>query len=232
MSELKPCPHRRASDDGQILCERIKSGDRAVAPNICRVCPVMAINCANLRATLNHDARPPITVRWGNGKTQVWEPDAPSITMERAACATKVVPIHSPRDCAACQLRQPLAIASPVIATNEIAPVIKRASRKTASAPQPVVVATTAPAPQVVAPQPPVIAAQVAPEPQAVTSQPAPDARSTVVHQKIIQLQEWLKQNRTPVAPGEKEIEPVTSAQVARAMPTVRKEERRVGWTD
>ncbi len=233
MSELKPCPHRRASDDGQILCERIQSGDRAVAPNICRACPVMAVNCAHLRATLNHDVRPPITVRWGNGKTQIWEPDAPSITLERAACAIKVVPILSPRDCAGCQLRQPLAIANTVVA-NEIAPVVKRASRKTALAPQQVVAASTAPAPQIVAPQPPIIVAQAAPEPQAAALPPAPDARSTVVHQKIIQLQEWLKQNRTPSAPPEKEAEPVTRVALAsaRAVPIVRKEERRVGWTD
>lgn len=232
MNELKPCPYRRANDDGQILCERIKSGDRAVSPNICRACPVAAINCAHLRATLNHDARPPITVRWGNGKTQIWESDAPSITMPHAACAAKVIPIHSARECAGCALRQPLATATAMPMT-EIAPVAKRAPRKTAVAPQPIVAPAT-PAPQIVAPQPPVSVAQTVAEPQATAPQPAPDARSNVVHQKIIQLQEWLKQNRAPTAPRENiaEEQPAAVARVAVGGGRPRTEERRVGWTD
>lgn len=233
MNELKPCPYRHAHDDGQILCGRIQSGDRAVSPNICRACPVAAINCAHLRATLNHDARPPITVRWGNGKTQIWESDAPSITLKHAACAAKVVPIHSSRECAGCTLRQPLATAG-TIPTAEIAPVAKRASRRTAPAQQPVVVAQATPAPQIVAPPP--VAAQTLAEPQASAAPPTPDARSHVVHQKIIQLQEWLKQNRAPTASRENgEEKPAETARVAvgdsHALP-VKRVERRVGWTD
>ncbi|MBI5305075.1 MAG: hypothetical protein HY868_23285 [Chloroflexi bacterium] len=231
MNELKPCPYRRASDDGQIMCDRIKAGDRAVSPNICRACPVAAINCAHLRTTLSHDARPPITVRWGNGKTQIWEADAPSIAMEHAACAAKVTPIHSPRDCAGCALRQPLVIANAIVATDTI-PTAAKPQRRGATVPQPAVItAQSAPAPQANATQQPVVIAQAA------VSQPAPDARANVVHQKIIQLQEWLKQNRTPAAPREREDEePVMLTRIAvgggRPMPTTRAEERRVGWTD
>src|SRR5512135_839145 len=108
MQNLKPCPFRHVDDEGHILCEKIKTGDREVSPNICRACPIMHINCAHLRATLDHDIRPPITVRYGNGKTEIWEDDAPSISLARAACAAKVIPILSPRDCAGCALRQAL----------------------------------------------------------------------------------------------------------------------------
>ncbi|MGE5262698.1 MAG: hypothetical protein ACM3S0_04905, partial [Acidobacteriota bacterium] len=108
MQNLKPCPFRHVDDEGHILCEKIKSGDREVSPNVCRACPVAAINCAHLRATLNHEPRSPITVRYGNGKTEIWEDDAPSISLARAACAAKVIPILSPRDCAGCALRQAL----------------------------------------------------------------------------------------------------------------------------
>ena len=106
---LKPCSYRHADDEGHILCDKIKSGDREVTPNICRACPVAHINCTHLRATLDHQARPPITVRWGNGKSQVWDDFAQdSILLSSAACAEKVIPIHSPRDCAGCALRKPL----------------------------------------------------------------------------------------------------------------------------
>src|SRR5512137_1092977 len=109
MQNLKPCPYRHVGDEGHILCDKIKTGDKEVSPNICRDCPVSAINCSHLRATLDHSSRPPITVRYGNGKTEVWDDvGGPAIALERAACASKVVPIHSPRDCAGCALRQAL----------------------------------------------------------------------------------------------------------------------------
>ena len=114
MSNLKPCPYRQVDDDGHILCEKIKTGDREVSPNICRACPISAIHCAHLRATLDHQARPPLTVRYGNGKTEIWDDLAPTITLQRAACAVKVTPILSPRDCAGCPLRQPLIAADAI----------------------------------------------------------------------------------------------------------------------
>lgn len=114
--DLQPCPYRQVDDEGQILCDKIKTGDRAVSPTVCRACPVATINCAHLRATLNQQTRPPIVVRFGNGKTQIWDDMAPPLALGRAACALKVTPIHSPQDCAGCLLRQAL-VAPEAIAT-------------------------------------------------------------------------------------------------------------------
>ena len=113
---LKPCPYRLVDGTGQILCDKIRTGDRAVSPEICRACPVAAIDCAHLRAQLTQHTRPAITVRWGNGKSEVWSDPTPIIALDRAACAQKVIPIHSSRDCAGCPLHQSLS--APVIASN------------------------------------------------------------------------------------------------------------------
>jgi hypothetical protein len=107
---LKPCPYRLVDDEGHILCDKIKSGDRQVTPDVCRICPVAAISCVHLRAALEHQARPPLTVRYANGKTEVWDDRAPTIALQRAACSVKVTPVHSPRDCAGCPIRQPLTL--------------------------------------------------------------------------------------------------------------------------
>ena len=220
---LKPCSYRHADDEGHILCDKIKSGDREVTPNICRACPVAQINCAHLRATLEHHARPPITVRWGNGKSQVWDDFAQdSISLSSAACAEKVIPIHSPRDCAGCALRKPLVNGEQLAANGE---------RSTVSSRQPPV------APRVVrrAPVPTPMAqpvAQVAqPMAQANQATPTAEARSSIVAQKIIQLQEWLaKQNRAPQQPEEENVAPIAYAQRPHAR--VVGEEKRAGWTD
>lgn len=213
---LKPCPYRLVDDVGQILCDKIKSGDREVSPNLCRACPVAAINCAHLRATLDHQARPPITVRYGNGKTEVWDDPAPAIALERAACAAKVTPIHSPRDCTGCALRQALVIAD-VIQPAGIKPQLP--DRRPVRAPR-------------VAP-PPVPAPIAQPQPVAQASQPAPaaDARSNIVAKKIIQLQEWLakqKPSQDDKDEAENAVMPIASA----ARPRMIREEKRVGWTD
>ncbi len=213
---LKPCPYRLVDDVGQILCDKIKSGDREVSPNICRACPVAAINCAHLRATLDHQARPPITVRYGNGKTEVWEDPAPAIALERAACAAKVTPIHSPRDCAGCALRQALVVAD-AIQPAGIKPQLP--DRRPARAPR-------------VAPRP-ISAPITQPQPVAQVSQPAPaaDARSNIVAKKIIQLQEWLaKQKPSQDDKDEEENAVMPIASVTR--PRMIREEKRVGWTD
>ncbi len=193
---LKPCPYRHADDDGLILCNQIKTGDREVSPNLCRVCPIANINCAHLRATLAHHVRPPITVRWGNGKTEVWDDLADNaLSLARAACAAKVTPIASARDCAGCALRVPLVTAAPPTAAQPIAAPRLHA---TPSAP---------PA-------------------------PAPDARTSVVAQKIIQLQEWLAKNanRTPRDDADEDAPAAVAAHTARPAHTA--EEKRVGWTD
>jgi hypothetical protein len=216
---LKPCPYRHADDEGHILCDKIKSGDREVSPNICRACPVSQINCVHLRATLEHHARPPIVVHWGNGKSQVWDDFAvDSLTLPRAACAEKVTPIHSPRDCAGCALRlpvdsQPSTINRPQ--TDNRKP-LTAAPRVVRRAPVP------APAAQTVQPQ------SVA---QVNSVIPTADTRANIVAQKIIQLQEWLaKQNRIPQTSEDENVAPVTYAERPRAR--LVGEEKRAGWTD
>ena len=218
---LKPCPYRHADDEGHILCDKIKAGDRAVTPNICRACPVAHINCTHLRATLEHHARPPITVRWGNGKTQVWDDCAQdSITLSRAACAEKVIPIHSPRDCAGCALRKP--VDGPQSTADRR---MTDDGRRITAPPRGV---RRAPVPAPIA-QP---IAQVAPPmAQATQATPTAEARSSLVAQKIIQLQEWLaKQNRAPRHAEEETVAPIAYAQ--RPGARVVGEEKRVGWTD
>lgn len=127
---LKPCPFCQVDDEGHILCEKIKSGDREVSPNVCRVCPVAQINCAHLRATLNHQARPPLTVRYGNGKTEIWDDPAPPIALQRAACAAKVISILSPRDCAGCSIHQaPVSVDAVAMPAPRVAPAPANAAR-------------------------------------------------------------------------------------------------------
>jgi len=212
MQSLRPCPYRQVDDEGHILCDKIKSGDREVSPNICRACPVSAINCAHLRATLDHQARPPITVRYGNGKTEVWEDAAPSITLARAACAVKVTPIHSPRDCAGCPIRQPLVTAESInVIAQHPAPAPLPASRRPAASRMPRVAA--------------------APVPVIATPPVAAEARSNSVAQKIIQLQEWLAGHK-PQSEAAEEPERVMPIAVGARPARVLPEEKRVGWTD
>ncbi len=107
-ASLEPCPYRLVDNDGVILCNQIKTGDRQVIVATCQACPVAEIDCAHLRAALVSQYSAPLTVRWGNGKTQVWTDPVPPLSLERAACAVKTIPILSPHDCASCTLRQPL----------------------------------------------------------------------------------------------------------------------------
>ncbi|HEX9074779.1 MAG TPA: hypothetical protein VF932_03335 [Anaerolineae bacterium] len=228
---LAPCPFRQVDDEGHILCEKIKSGDREVSPNVCRACPVAAINCGHLRATLDHESRPPITVRYGNGRTEIWEEEAPSILLHRAACAVKVMPILSPRDCAGCPLRQALVSPEAIIAPDHIpapAPVRKTASRPRVAAPPSIhpTIPTEQGMPMVAQPQASV--ANVAQSAEEVK-------RSSIVAQKIIKLQEWLdKQKNAPhVSAALEDEQPLPRVATARSSPRPsRAEEKRVGWTD
>ncbi|MBI4787046.1 MAG: hypothetical protein HY782_08375, partial [Chloroflexi bacterium] len=199
MQNLKPCPYRQVDDEGHILCNKIKTGDREVSPNVCRACPVAAISCAHLRATLDHQARPPITVRYGNGKTEIWEDEAPSIALARAACAAKVIPILAPRDCAGCPIRQALvtpdAIAVRPPATPAEQPAVTSAPRR---APRRTPALPPAPAPM------PVAAAPMAMQPQPVDGE-AEQKRSSIVAQKIIKLQEWLEKQKHVTTDRDKE---------------------------
>lgn len=223
---LKPCPFRHVGEEGHILCDKIKTGDREVSPNICRACPISQINCAHLRAVLDNQTHPPLTVRYGNGKTEVWEDPAPAISFKQAACAAKVSPINSPRDCAGCALRQALvspdAIQAPAVGLlmPEIRPSTADRRRRM-------------PAPSSIVPSTPVAQPVAQPAPQAAATPPAPaaDARSSIVAAKIIQLQEWLAKQRTapPKADSEESVQPIAMpARPAR----VANEEKRAGWTD
>ncbi len=212
MQSLRPCPYRQVDEDGHILCDKIKRGDREVSPNICRACPVAAIGCGHLRATLAQRASLPLTVRYGNGKTEIWDDPQPALTLVRAACAAKVTPIHSPRDCAGCPLRQPLVVTAPLEGAS--------AAAQTA----------------VASSQPPLGDPRPAPRRGRGVGTPvgiavaAGDRRSSQVAQKIIQLQEWLAGHRPLRAPRAES----TGVEVAAGAPPgrMRGEEKRVGWTD
>lgn len=222
---LKPCPYRHVGDEGHILCDKIKTGEREVSPNICRACPISQINCGHLRAVLDNQSRPAITVRWGNGKTKVLDDFAQqSISMNRAACAAKVTPIHSARDCAGCALRQPLILADaiqPVVAVEPAIASNRTHQRQPRRAPMPVM-------------QPVAQVAQSAPVAQAEppAPQPAADKRSSAVAQKIIQIQEWLAKSMAAKKSDQAADEVQPLAQVVRPVARVVGEEKRVGWTD
>jgi len=101
------CEHRTVSKDGRIICQKIVDGDPEVSPNVCRDCPYKAVDCSHLRFSLRLSSPSPLVVRF-NGRTEVWDDGPARLTFERAACAERVVPIHGPRACAECPLRQSL----------------------------------------------------------------------------------------------------------------------------
>jgi hypothetical protein len=106
-ARLSACEHRTVSKDGRIVCRKIVNGEPEVSPNICRDCPFKQINCAHLRFSLRLDSPSPLVVRF-NGQTEIWDDGPPRLALERAACSERVLPIHGPRACASCSLRQPL----------------------------------------------------------------------------------------------------------------------------
>lgn len=104
---MKPCEYRTALEDGRIICEKITEGNPEVNPNICRHCPMTAINCQHLRFTLCKVGHKPILVRYGNGATEVWDDNPPGVELVRGACAEKVMPVTGARDCVGCRVRSP-----------------------------------------------------------------------------------------------------------------------------
>jgi len=215
MLNLKPCPYRLVDGEGLILCNQIKSGDREVSPAICRACPIAQIDCQHLKATLDQQTRVPITVRWGNGKTQVWDDPTPPLAMQRAACSAKTIPILSPRDCTGCAIRQALVMPDAI-------PVMQPSIQRKPAA---VARRTLQPIP----------VPQVAPPSTALRTSSA-EARTNIVSQKIIQLQEWLTKQKHPrvkdeelaqIMPIAVGVRPSTALRMS-----ARDEERRVGWTD
>ena len=103
---LRPCPYRTAQLDGQLTCAKIGGPDREVTPDICAACPAAQISCAHLRFSLVKNAPSPLLIRWGNGKQEVLEADAPRVELARGACGEQVMPVHGPSACAACPLHQ------------------------------------------------------------------------------------------------------------------------------
>jgi hypothetical protein len=108
---LSPCEHRAVSRDGRIVCHKIVEGDDEVSPNVCRTCPLKAVNCAHLCFSLRQTSPSPLVVRF-NGRTEVWDDEPPEIRFEQAACAVKVMPIAHPKQCVGCALRQPVQVLS------------------------------------------------------------------------------------------------------------------------
>jgi hypothetical protein len=104
---LTRCEHRTVAKDGRILCAKIVEGDPEVSPSLCRDCPFQAVNCRHLRFSLRLSTPSPLIVRF-NGRTEVWDDGPPHLSFQRAACAARTTPIHDPRACATCPLRQPL----------------------------------------------------------------------------------------------------------------------------
>ena len=103
---LRPCPYRTAQLDGQLTCAKIGGPDREVTPDICAACPAAQISCAHLRFSLVKNAPSPLLIRWGNGKQELLEADAPKVELARGACGEQVMPVHGPATCAACPLHQ------------------------------------------------------------------------------------------------------------------------------
>lgn len=120
---LKPCPHRQAQSDGQLTCAKIGGLDREVTAELCAACPAAGIGCAHLRFSLTKIAPSSILIRWGNGKQEMLEAEAPHVDLNRGACAEKVTPIYGPAACTACPLRVAWDTATP-------APVRRGASRR------------------------------------------------------------------------------------------------------
>jgi hypothetical protein len=104
---LTPCRFRNVTEDGQLVCARIAAGDCEVSPDICRACPVAAVNCRHLRASLAKRDGGGIIVRYGNGRSEVWPGEPAGVHMQRAACAAICLPVAGPEACAGCHLHSP-----------------------------------------------------------------------------------------------------------------------------
>ncbi len=101
------CQHRTVAKDGRIVCARIVEGDNEVSPNVCRDCPSRLVNCSHLRFSLRQISPSPLIVRY-NGRTEIWDDGPCELSFERAACASRVVPIYGPQSCATCATRKPI----------------------------------------------------------------------------------------------------------------------------
>ena len=104
---LKPCQFRNVSENGEMVCAKVARGSREVSPEICQSCPVAAIDCRELRFSLEKQEGGAIVVRFGNGRSEVWDGEAPHVEMQRAACSLLLLPLKGAYTCQSCSLRQP-----------------------------------------------------------------------------------------------------------------------------
>jgi hypothetical protein len=217
---LKPCPFRSVDDEGRILCAQIQ-GDREASVNLCRACPAAAINCQHLRSSLYRKNVMPLTVRYATGRVEVWNNTPPTVEFNRAACAAKTMPIHSPRDCMGCTLRL-----AQVVPQAVLQPARRSIPRVYADSATPA--ASPLPAPTITA-----IVAASNPQPVAQNLQPIaaaePDAAQAERKSKIVVLQEWLAAQA-----GRRKSNSVQEIAASPAPPPAlaRGIENCVGWTD
>lgn len=100
------CPYRKISEEGQLWCGKILSGDQHVDAEICSLCPVATINCANLKFSLERRAARSILVHYANGRQDYLRLNEDSLDLQQGACAELLVPISGPSACAGCAVRQ------------------------------------------------------------------------------------------------------------------------------
>jgi hypothetical protein len=129
------CEHRSVATDGRIVCAKITLGDNEVSPNLCRDCPAKSVACQHLHFSLQKSTPSAIVVRYAGGRTEVWNEESPSISFLHAACAARVAPITSPKECAACSLR-PATLPQPQVKENVVR--CQRKEGKVVPFPQPV----------------------------------------------------------------------------------------------
>ena len=246
---IKPCPFRSVNGEGQILCQLIKGPDHEITLDICRACPVSQINCQHLRASLEKQESNSLIVRFVTGRTEVWNDEPPAVTIKRAACAEKAMPIQSPRDCSGCPIRLPQFVPQGVIhAAREHA---NRGVASTSLQAAPVLTTPSTPAYPVpitdILQTPARTRTNVkrtkphpAPKPvETITSEPAPVSG---LQSKVIQIEKWLSAQIQ--RKGSREIEnpdivqdiptrltPRTQ-QTASIQPMAESVEKCVGWTD
>ena len=103
---LRPCQYRKVTNDGQLACAKISGPNREVSAEICQACPVAAIDCQHLRVSLQKEEGGSITVRFGNGRSEVWAAEPTHVYMRRAACAALCVQISGPQMCIGCAVHR------------------------------------------------------------------------------------------------------------------------------
>jgi hypothetical protein len=102
---VEPCRFRSVTESGQLVCSKITGSDREVSPEMCQTCPVASISCHHLRASLSKRVGGSIIVRYGNGRSEVWDGEPSGVQFRRAACAALCLPVAGPQSCTDCRMR-------------------------------------------------------------------------------------------------------------------------------